>query len=201
MNTAIQQWNPVAVASGDVRASFYIQPTLALLQFLNRKVENGNQMALVQITGTGHTVYDGGELFATIDTSAFPNGRQNFYNSTHYLIVTLSVDWLGYPPENGRVTFLEGVVAESHVESVESVEPSAEHFQDREVPATLKRPLKKNKKVTYSDSDSDSDSDEDNDYNDYNDYTRPPRTRGQFWWGVTGVLVILLAIGVFAKKE
>jgi len=107
----IHQWNPITVASGEVKASFYIKPSLLLLQFLNRNVGNGNRMSLVKVEGTNNPIYDGGELFAIVDTSAnVPNNRQNFFRETGYYVVTLALDWFGYPPQNGTVSFLEGII-------------------------------------------------------------------------------------------
>ena len=107
----IQQWNPIIGEYGEVKSSFYISPTLKTLQFLNRDVGNGNRLALVRVRNSGHPLYDDREVFATVDTSAFPNYRENFYRTTKFLIVTLTINWSGYPPSKGTVEFLEGIVA------------------------------------------------------------------------------------------
>ena len=128
----IHQWNPITIASGEVKASFYIKPSLHLLQFLNRNVENGNRMSLVQVKDTLHPIYDGGELFAIVDTSAnVPSNRQNFFRETGYYVVTLALDWFGYPPQNGTVSFLEGIVGNRP-----APEKVVEPFQDS-LPETL----------------------------------------------------------------
>jgi hypothetical protein len=107
----IVTWNPITDEYGNIVASFYIKPTIALLDFLNRQYGNGNRAVMVQITDTQNPIYDGKPLLAIVDKSSdCVNGRQNFYDSTGLYVVTISVKWFGYPPKSGKVIFKEGIL-------------------------------------------------------------------------------------------
>lgn len=107
----IVTWNPITDEYGNIVASFYIKPSIALLDFLNRQYGNGNRAVMVQITDTQNPIYDGKPLLAIVDKSSdCVNGRQNFYDATGLYVVTISVKWFGYPPKNGKVTFKEGIL-------------------------------------------------------------------------------------------
>lgn len=124
MSLPILQWNPINTEYGEIKSSIYIKPTLSLLEFANRNVSNGNRTLMVQISGTGHPVYDGTSTLATLDkTSDVPECRQNFYNATGMYLMTLNLPWFGYPNKNGSVTVYEGVLSEGNV-SKETSTPS-----------------------------------------------------------------------------
>jgi hypothetical protein len=107
----IVTWNPITDEYGNIVASFYIKPTIALLDFLNRQYGNGNRAVMVQITETQNPIYDGKPLLAIVDKSSdCVNGRQNFYDATGLYVVTISVKWFGYPPKSGKVIFKEGIL-------------------------------------------------------------------------------------------
>lgn len=113
MSLPILQWNPINTEYGEIKSSIYIKPTLSLLEFANRNVSNGNRTLMVQISGTGHPVYDGTSTLATLDkTSDVPECRQNFYNATGMYLMTLNLPWFGYPNKNGSVTVYEGVLTD-----------------------------------------------------------------------------------------
>lgn len=113
MSLDILQWNPINDEYGQIKASIYIKPTLSLLEFANRNVSNGNRTLMVQINGTEHSVYDGSTVFAILDkTSDVPECRQNFFNATGLYVMTLKLNWNGYPNKNGTVTIYEGIVTE-----------------------------------------------------------------------------------------
>jgi hypothetical protein len=112
MSLPILQWNPINTEYGEIKSSIYIKPTLSLLEFANRNVSNGNRTLMVQISGTGHPVYDGTSTLATLDkTSDVPECRQNFYNATGMYLMTLNLPWFGYPNKNGSVTVFEGILS------------------------------------------------------------------------------------------
>jgi hypothetical protein len=70
----------------------------------------GNNV-LVKVHGS--EIYDGEIVFATIDKSSdVPTFRDNFFNCYGLYVLTLSYNWVGYPLQNGKVEFLEGVVKE-----------------------------------------------------------------------------------------
>jgi hypothetical protein len=120
----IVTWNPITDTYGNVVASFYIKPTIALLDFLNRQYDNGNRPLVVIVDGTNHPIYDNMPFLATVDASSdVPNLRQNFYQSTGLYVVTLAVSWHGYPPQQGRVTFKEGIL-DGKPSSLTDVQPN-----------------------------------------------------------------------------
>jgi len=126
MSLPILQWNPINTEYGEIKSSIYIKPTLSLLEFANRNVSNGNRTLMVQISGTGHPVYDGTSTLATLDkTSDVPECRQNFYNATGMYLMTLNLPWFGYPNKNGSVTVYEGVLTDKGNVSKESSPPSS----------------------------------------------------------------------------
>jgi len=125
MSLPILQWNPINTEYGEIKSSIYIKPTLSLLEFANRNVSNGNRTLMVQISGTGHPVYDGTSTLATLDkTSDVPECRQNFYNATGMYLMTLNLPWFGYPNKNGSVTVYEGVLSDKGNVSGETPPPS-----------------------------------------------------------------------------
>jgi hypothetical protein len=126
MSLPILQWNPINTEYGEIKSSIYIKPTLSLLEFANRNVSNGNRTLMVQISGTGHPVYDGTSTLAILDkTSDVPECRQNFYNATGMYLMTLNVPWFGYPNKNGSVTVYEGILSGKEEKVAQPTEPSS----------------------------------------------------------------------------
>ena len=67
--------------------------------------KKSNYTVLVAIKNSG-SLYDKTPLVGVIDSSGlFPTPRPNFFNQTQLYTVTLSADWLGYPPNLGKAVF------------------------------------------------------------------------------------------------
>lgn len=148
----IVTWNPITDEYGNIVASFYIKPNIALLDFLNRQYGNGNRAVMVQITGTENPIYDGKPLLAIVDKSSdCANGRQNFYDATGLYVVTISVKWFGYPPKSGKVIFKEGIL-----------DGTDKNLKDAKTNLSSEKETKES--FTYYDQDN-----EDNEDNDYED--------------------------------
>lgn len=156
MSLPILQWNPINTEYGEIKSSIYIKPTLSLLEFANRNVSNGNRTLMVQISGTGHPVYDGTSTLATLDkTSDVPECRQNFYNATGMYLMTLNLPWFGYPNKNGAVTVFEGVL--SGKENISPTEPSSPQSPS---PAPVEKSVVENYETRDNDNSYDNDNEE-----------------------------------------
>jgi len=98
----IKRWDSVIFGNHNNQSPMiYINPDMYLLEFFKT-----NQYSIFcEIIGSG-SVYDGLLLPAVVNTSAYtPNCRPNYYADTNTYVVTLDIDWKGYPLRNGSVIF------------------------------------------------------------------------------------------------
>ena len=99
----IKRWDVVMFGNNITKVPMiYIIPDLYFLEFA--KV---NEYSLFcEISGT-NTIYDGVIIPATVNKSSdVPNCRPNFYADTGTYVITLKMDWNGYPNRLGKVKFL-----------------------------------------------------------------------------------------------
>lgn len=98
----IKRWDAVIFGNNnDQSPMFYITPDMYLLEFFK-----ANQYSVFcEIRGTG-SVYDGMIISGVVNQSAYtPNCRPNYFADTNTYVVTLNMDFKGYPKRNGTVIF------------------------------------------------------------------------------------------------
>jgi hypothetical protein len=109
----IMRWDAVIPKDNNLPYPMvYIKPDKYFPEFI---AENKN-MFLLSISGT-NTDYDKIPIVGMADSSGyFPNFRPNFFNDTGYYVITLFANWLGYPPNNGKIK-LQGTQGPDNIES------------------------------------------------------------------------------------
>jgi len=125
----ILKWNPINSNnfSADIKPSIYIKPTIELLDIFKRAPLH---KMLVRILNT-NSKYDNVITFSILDKSSdVPNKRDNLFDCNGLYVVTLGgLDWQGYPENNGKIEFLEGMVEES-IKYLNSKTDTKENFED-----------------------------------------------------------------------
>jgi hypothetical protein len=104
----IERWDSV-IPPGHTQPlpMIYIKPNE---EFVKIAQENDYNV-VVTISGTGK-LYDTKVIPGVIDSSAFfPDFRPNFYNDTKLLVITLMIDWMGYPDTGNGTVCVHGIVA------------------------------------------------------------------------------------------
>ena len=146
----IQGWDPVLGEPEQPLAMVYIKPDLELLQlFNNAPMKN----TLVRVSGSGSGAYDDKIVWGTIDKSSdVPNCRQNIFNCNGLYAITLDIIWLGYPLENGFITFVDGVI--DKLESLKTPSSSLQSLLPPVLNSTGLSQKQQNKYLTEKQSDS-----------------------------------------------
>ena len=105
----IFRWDSVTCSKDNTpKPMIYIKPNIGLLNYFR---QNNNKVWL-KVNNTG-SAYDNQAYYGIVEKSSHrPNYTPNFFNSTGMYVVTLQTDyWMGYPTENGEVTFLNGTIS------------------------------------------------------------------------------------------
>ena len=105
----IFRWDSVTCSKDNTpKPMIYVKPNIGLLNYFR---QNNNKIWL-KVNNTG-SAYDGKAYYGIVEKSSHrPNYTPNFFNSTGMYVVTLQTDyWMGYPIENGEVTFLNGTIS------------------------------------------------------------------------------------------
>ena len=99
----IKRWDVVMFGNNMTKVPMiYIIPDLYFLEFA--KVNEYSLFCEISGTGTG---YDRIIIPATVNKSSnVPNCRPNFYADTGAYVLTLNMNWEGYPNKMGKVKFL-----------------------------------------------------------------------------------------------
>jgi hypothetical protein len=144
----IQGWDPVLAEPEQPLAMVFVKPDLKLLQIFN---DAPMKNTLVKITGSGSGVYDDKIVWGTIDKSSdVPNCRQNIFNCNGLYAITLDIIWMGYPLNNGSISFVDGVIdkIESLPDSADSLPESLLESSSESLPESLPENKQKNKQKT-----------------------------------------------------
>ena len=105
----IYRWDSVTCSKDNTpKPMIYVKPNISLLNYFK---QNNNKVWL-KVNNTG-SAYDGQAYYGIVEKSSHrPNYTPNFFNSTGMYVVTLQTNyWMGYPTENGEVTFLNGTIS------------------------------------------------------------------------------------------
>ena len=98
----IKRWDAVIFGNDNSQSPmFYVTPDMYLLEFFK-----ANQYSVFcEVRGSG-SVYDGMIIPGVVNQSAYtPNCRPNYFEDTNTYVVTLNMDFKGYPNRNGSVIF------------------------------------------------------------------------------------------------
>jgi hypothetical protein len=96
----IYRWDVILAPNGlNKMPIIYVMPDLEFLEF----IKNNSYQVMIEINGS-NTIYDGKQIFGTVNTSSF---MPNFSEQTNLYVVTMECVWYGYPePESlGNVKF------------------------------------------------------------------------------------------------
>jgi hypothetical protein len=106
----IVRWDGIIQSSSTPQPGMYIVPDSTLIEFLN----NMDQVAIkISETNSG---YDNMLTYAHVIPSEYAGGyRPNYQAETQSYVVLPQIVWNGYPPNLGKITFLD--FAETSVES------------------------------------------------------------------------------------
>jgi hypothetical protein len=86
----------------------YIKPSKNFLEYAKKN----NNTFLVKIDGTDMQ-YDKQHLVGELHNSGYyPNYRPKFFNATGLYVILLKANWVGYPFNNGTISFSEPTQAE-----------------------------------------------------------------------------------------
>lgn len=98
----ILRWDGVIYGTSNNKYPMvYIIPDLALLEFFE-----ANDYKVNCKINNSESQYDDSVITGQVDSSAlFPNCRPNFYAETGTYVVTLMMNWNGYPSSDGYIEF------------------------------------------------------------------------------------------------
>lgn len=98
----INRWDAVIYGSNNHRSPMiYVKPDMYLLEFLK-----ANQYSVFCEIKDSESVYDKIIVSGVANSSAYtPNCRPNYFADTNMYVITLEMDFKGYPPKNGNVVF------------------------------------------------------------------------------------------------
>lgn len=102
MSYSIIRWDVLSSDNINKAPAIYVKPDLAFMEF----VRANNFSIMCKIDGTDGP-YDGKLCVGIVNKSSqVPNCRPNFFAQTGDFIITLNLEWLGYPSPNklGNVT-------------------------------------------------------------------------------------------------
>lgn len=89
----------------------YIKPDENFLQY----AKENQYLFSLQVSGTNSN-YDARPVVGMVDSSGFyPNYRPNFFNETGTYVIVLFTNWIGYPPNNGKIQ-LRGITGPDKIE-------------------------------------------------------------------------------------
>ena len=102
MSYSIIRWDVLSSDNINKAPAIYVKPDLAFMEF----VRANNFSIMCKIDGTDGP-YDGRLCVGIVNKSSqVPNCRPNFFSQTGDYIITLNLEWMGYPSPNklGNVT-------------------------------------------------------------------------------------------------
>lgn len=138
MSYSIIRWDVLSSDNINKAPAIYVKPDLAFMEF----VRANNFSIMCQIDGTDGP-YDGKLCVGIVNKSSqVPNCRPNFFAQTGDFIITLNLEWLGYPSPNklGNVT-IYGHTMPSQPESNYRAKDVRQNPMRSPMPSPISKPL------------------------------------------------------------
>ena len=98
----IKRWDAVICNNNNQAPMLYVIPDRFLMEFFRVN----KYSVFCEILYTESECYDNQIISGVVNNSAYtPNCRPNFFADTNMYVITLNMNWNGYPPKNGKVIF------------------------------------------------------------------------------------------------
>lgn len=98
----INRWDAVIYGNSNNQSPMiYVNPDIYLLEFFK-----ANEYSVFCEIRDSESIYDKIIVPGVVNSSAYtPNCRPNYFAGTNTYVITLEMDFKGYPPKNGVVVF------------------------------------------------------------------------------------------------